>query len=454
MTYSKYPGQIDDEVTLPVTVDRVTPVEAEVVNRLRDSIIATETELGTNPSSTYATVAARLTAIESGGGGVSGSGTDNHLVRWNGTDAVQDSGWNLSDDNMVEIPMPTETAEVIKLLAPTGGGGSINLLKVQDAQSGETGTDANWWGANGGDSATGNGGEGGNIGVYAGWGGNSAIDSGGRGANLECESGRGGTGDGAFNYGGYGGDAFFGAERGGNGSNGAGGGWGGYLYVYAGNGGSGDGRWPGWGGQVSFESGAGGASYDAAYEGGPAGYLGIYGGNGGYGYNGADGGDPGDVEVSAGFGGTIQTLGSGAIAAPGGTVYINGGGGGGKYASAGGNVDITGGRGGYTTTGVPSGQGGWILIQGGQGGSSGDGDGGSVQIRGGNKNNSGLLGDVIIGDLYTANVEIGASGNNLGFYGTSGIAKQTVVGAKAGNVALTNLLVALHNLGLIQNNTT
>jgi hypothetical protein len=51
-------------------------------------------------------------------------------------------------------------------------------------------------------------------------------------------------------------------------------------------------------------------------------------------------------------------------------------------------------------------------------------------------------------------VEADGTAARLGFYGATAQAKQTVSGAKAGNVALTNLLTALHNLGLIQNSTT
>jgi len=62
--FSKYPTQLDDAQSLPITTDLVTEVRAEVVNRLRDSIIATQTELGTQPSSSFGTVKARLDAIQ------------------------------------------------------------------------------------------------------------------------------------------------------------------------------------------------------------------------------------------------------------------------------------------------------------------------------------------------------------------------------------------------------
>lgn len=70
--YSQYPGQVDTSTQLPLATDNVTPVKAEVVNRLRDSILAIESELGPNPSSTWSTVRERLDALENTGG--SGSG--------------------------------------------------------------------------------------------------------------------------------------------------------------------------------------------------------------------------------------------------------------------------------------------------------------------------------------------------------------------------------------------
>jgi hypothetical protein len=79
-----YPSNIDDKSTLPQAVDLKTPVKAEVVNNLRDAIIALENELGIDPSSTYGTVRARLDAMQAGGGG-GGSPID---VRENGVTIV------------------------------------------------------------------------------------------------------------------------------------------------------------------------------------------------------------------------------------------------------------------------------------------------------------------------------------------------------------------------------
>lgn len=63
MTFSKYPSNIDDAASIPEAIDNVTPVNAEIINRLRDGIIAIEQELGVLPSSTFGTVRARLDAL-------------------------------------------------------------------------------------------------------------------------------------------------------------------------------------------------------------------------------------------------------------------------------------------------------------------------------------------------------------------------------------------------------
>jgi hypothetical protein len=69
-----YPNGIDNNSSLPQAVDLITPVKAEAVNQLRSAIIAIESEMGIDPSREYATVRARLDAMEAGG---SGSGNIN-----------------------------------------------------------------------------------------------------------------------------------------------------------------------------------------------------------------------------------------------------------------------------------------------------------------------------------------------------------------------------------------
>lgn len=72
---TNYPTSIDTYATLPLVQDLVSAVQADDVNRLRDAIVAIETELGVNPSGTYGTLKDRLDALTAlvealSGGGV------------------------------------------------------------------------------------------------------------------------------------------------------------------------------------------------------------------------------------------------------------------------------------------------------------------------------------------------------------------------------------------------
>jgi len=62
---SKFPAQIDNDVSLPKVTDNLSPVRGDSVNRLRAAIIAIENELGIKPSGVYSTVRARLDTVES-----------------------------------------------------------------------------------------------------------------------------------------------------------------------------------------------------------------------------------------------------------------------------------------------------------------------------------------------------------------------------------------------------
>lgn len=61
---TNYPAQIDNNASLPLVTDNLTPVSGDTVNRLRNAIIAVENELGAKPSGTFATVRARLDKLE------------------------------------------------------------------------------------------------------------------------------------------------------------------------------------------------------------------------------------------------------------------------------------------------------------------------------------------------------------------------------------------------------
>lgn len=61
---TNYPAQLDNIITLPTAIDNATPVRGNVVNRLRDAILAIENTLGVNPAASYTTVKTRLDSLE------------------------------------------------------------------------------------------------------------------------------------------------------------------------------------------------------------------------------------------------------------------------------------------------------------------------------------------------------------------------------------------------------
>lgn len=130
MSFSKYPNSLDDSSTLPPSTDLVTPVKAEVTNRLRDSILSTQSELGTTPSGTFGTVRARLDDVDSTltniqSDMVKGSGVDNTIAKWDGEKDIQGTGIVIDDsdnisglnivtvDNFLSSPLVTVGNELI-----------------------------------------------------------------------------------------------------------------------------------------------------------------------------------------------------------------------------------------------------------------------------------------------------------------------------------------------------
>ena len=69
----KYPAQIDNATSLPTVVDNLTPVQGAIFNKLRDTVIAIESELGTNPSGISGTVKGRISSLESTVGNIQAS---------------------------------------------------------------------------------------------------------------------------------------------------------------------------------------------------------------------------------------------------------------------------------------------------------------------------------------------------------------------------------------------
>jgi len=55
----KYPAQIDDQISLP-SVGNKTPISPGVINKLREAILAIESELGVKPGGINSTVKGKL----------------------------------------------------------------------------------------------------------------------------------------------------------------------------------------------------------------------------------------------------------------------------------------------------------------------------------------------------------------------------------------------------------
>lgn len=69
-----------------------------------------------------------------------------------------------------------------------------------------------------------------------------------------------------------------------------------------------------------------------------------------------------------------------------------------------------------------------------------------------------ITGDITCDDITCDDIEINGKlnhdGTTIGFFGKTPVAKPSISGSRAGNSALTTLLIQLHNFGLIDNNTT
>lgn len=89
-----------------------------------------------------------VTIVSGGGGGVSGSGTDNRIVRWDGTDDIQDSGWEINDDNHLvykganpanitggsdagdDLILTSNSDEALSRISIIGGGGILLSAEI------------------------------------------------------------------------------------------------------------------------------------------------------------------------------------------------------------------------------------------------------------------------------------------------------------------------------------
>lgn len=107
-TYSKYPNKIDTNSELPISTDNVTPVKAEVVNRLRDAILSIETELGPDPSSTFSSVKDRIDSLEQNVSAISSESFDQiKFILSGATDNV-----SFNNQQLKAVGEPTDGSDV------------------------------------------------------------------------------------------------------------------------------------------------------------------------------------------------------------------------------------------------------------------------------------------------------------------------------------------------------
>lgn len=76
---TKYPAQLDTTITLPTVIDNSSSVNGAVFNRLRNAVLAIETELGIKPSASYGTVKSRLDTLETSIINIEGVQTGNDI---------------------------------------------------------------------------------------------------------------------------------------------------------------------------------------------------------------------------------------------------------------------------------------------------------------------------------------------------------------------------------------
>ena len=135
---SNYPGSLDSLTNPSPTDSELTVSHSAQHANANDAIEAIQAELGTDPAGSEATVAARLTAIEATGTGVSGPGssTDNALVRWDGTggDTVQNSGVTVDDSGNLTAAanVTADSAGHAYLNADAASGGYVSGVRFQE----------------------------------------------------------------------------------------------------------------------------------------------------------------------------------------------------------------------------------------------------------------------------------------------------------------------------------
>lgn len=133
---TKYPNQVDTNTEIPLSTDLVTPVKVIVTNTLRGAILATEAELGIQPSGTFATVRARLDDLDSKIAALdSGSGSGGTLeIRSNGTPIITAASILDFINGSITVPSPG----IAQITLSSGGGGGDPVQETLSTSDNQT----------------------------------------------------------------------------------------------------------------------------------------------------------------------------------------------------------------------------------------------------------------------------------------------------------------------------
>lgn len=127
---TQYPSQIDREDNLPTQVDLISPVRARAINELRDAIIAIQTELGIEPSGSFADVRERIDFIDqllSGGGGLGTTASDIIIADSGSNYLSTDTEGALAEIGAVLLSIPPPTAANVSIVDSDGYYVSTNV---------------------------------------------------------------------------------------------------------------------------------------------------------------------------------------------------------------------------------------------------------------------------------------------------------------------------------------
>jgi len=140
---TNYPASIDSVISLPITIDGVTSINANLLNGQRGAILAIENALGVNPAGISGTVVARLLAIEANQtnlqtitlaqdlGGIPSAPLVVGLQGNPVSNTAPTNGYVLTWNGLTWIPMPASSLSVILSGDTNGPALSNTVIAIQ-----------------------------------------------------------------------------------------------------------------------------------------------------------------------------------------------------------------------------------------------------------------------------------------------------------------------------------